>query len=243
MNGRLISGFVALLVLAPVAAGLLFGEEFVSSKETVVAAATALDPLAALVYARSSRDENVKKMGFDDAQTAKVIDFMAAAEKKLSIGDPDHDVFMILLQQTDDAQLLENALCGRLKPARYTALQLLVEEEQGELKMLDLTGVPRFEPQEWYDKDMPVRIASDLDIVPNRQADATRMGLAAVFARQVTTALDHQAPWGQSLFSGWSWDGVKKKWPAVEDKVERYVATFHLLMENVTADGGFCRTQ
>ncbi len=243
MNGRLVSGFVALLVLVPVTLGLLMSETHLDPKQEAAAAASTADALSTLVYMSSARQGNLTTLGFDDKQAAKVLEYLDAYSRKLSTDDPEKSIIGRLLAATDDTEGLENALCGRVDPARYTALQLLVEEQQGNLRVRDLSSLPRFDKQSWYDKDHPTSLAGALDVIPDRQPDATRMALGAVFARQVTTALDHRAPWGQGLFNGWSWDEVVKSWPGTEEKVERYVALFHLVMENVNADGGFCRTQ
>ena len=241
MTGRLVAALIALLVLMPLTAGLLFKEEFVTKKEASAGPAAAIDPLSVLVYTPSSRDTNVKKMGFDDAQTTKVLGYMESFAKRLNLG-AENDTIDALLARADDSTVLEDALCGRLTPSRYGALQLLVKEDQGELRVLDLAGIPGLDPQDWYDKDRPARLATEIDAIAGRQDDATRMAFGAVFARKVDAALKHESPWGQSIFAGWSWTSLAKQWPAVEDKVERYVATLHLLLENVTADGGFCRT-
>ncbi len=243
MNGRLLSAIVAFLVLVPVTAGLLITEQVVGKAGTEEAAAGPSDGLSGLQYVRIQRKDNFTKMGFDEGQVTDILAKMEGFEKKWNIGDPVRDTIALLLDQTDDLSLLENAFCGRVSPARYTALQLLVEDQNGELRVRDLDALPRFESMGWYDSDRPMRVASAVDQIANRQPDATRMGLAAVLARQIPLVLEGQAPWGQSLFDNWSWTAVKKKWPGVQAKLEVYVATMHLVLENVTGDGGLCRTQ
>lgn len=243
MTGRLIAGIVALLVLVPVSAGLLLSEQVAALSTTEAAVAKPLDPLASLQYVPSLRKENIVKFGFTEAAADEVVGRIATLEKKLNIGVENEDVIRFLIDQTEELSVLENALCGRTNPARYTALQLLVEEQGDELRLRDLTGLPSFEVMDWYAKDRPISLVPALEQVANRQPDATRMGLAAAFARQVPAALDRTPPWGQSLWGNWSYEGVLKKWPGVSGKLQSYVATLHLVLENVTGDGGLCRTQ
>ncbi|GDX79087.1 hypothetical protein LBMAG42_08980 [Deltaproteobacteria bacterium] len=243
MNGRLIAAIVAFLVLVPVTAGLLITEQVVGKTGTEEAAAGPTDMLSGLQYVRIQRKDNLTKLGFDEGEAAGILTRMEGYEKKWNIGDPVRDTVALLLDQTDDLALLENSLCGRVSPARYTALQLLVEDQNGELRVRDLDALPRFESMGWYDTDRPMRVASAIDQIENREPDATKMGLAAVFARQIPMVLDRQSPWGPTMFNNWSWAAVKKKWPGVQAKLEAYVATMHLVLENVTGDGGLCRTQ
>ncbi len=243
MSGRLISGIVALLVLLPVSAGLLLSEQVAVRTSTDAAAAKPLDPLATLQYVPSLRRENILKMGFSEAETESILTRVTTLEKKLNIGVENEDVIRFLIDQTDELTVLENALCGRTNPARYTALQLLVEEQGDELRLRDLGGLPNFEVMDWYAKDRPISLVPTLEQVANREPDATRMGLAAALARQVPAALARTAPWGQSLWNNWSYPSVLKKWPGVSGKLEAYVATLHLVLESVTGDGGMCRTQ
>jgi hypothetical protein len=243
VNGRLISGIVALLVLVPISAGLLVSEQVAVRSSTDATAATPLDPLAALQFVPSQRKENFLKMGFSEAEVTEILTRVTTLEKKLNIGIENEDVIRFLIDQTEELTVLENGLCGRTNPARYTALQLLVEEKGDELRLRDLSGMPAFEVMDWYSTDRPVALVAALEQVSNREPDATRMGLAAVFAREVPTALSRKPPWGQSFWNNWSWEGVTKKWPGVTGKVQGYVAILHLVLENVTGDGGLCRTQ
>lgn len=243
MSGRLIAGIVALLVLIPVSAGLLLSEQVAVLSSSESAEAKPLDPLASLQYVPALRKENILKFGFTEAEAGEVMTRIATLEKKLNIGIENEDVIRFLIDQTEELSVLENALCGRTNPARYTAMQLLVEEQGDELRLRDLTGLPSFDVMDWYAKDRPISLVSSLEQVANRQPDATKMGLAAAFARQVPTALQRSPPWGQSLFGNWSYEGVLKKWPGVAGKLQGYVATLHLVLENVTGDGGLCRTQ
>lgn len=243
MNGRLLSGIVAFMVLVPVTAGVLISEQIVGKSGTQDAAVGPQDALGGLQYVRIKRKDNLTKMGFDEGEVTRILGRIDSFEKRWNVGDPVRDVIALLLDQTDDLSLLENAFCGRVSPARYTALQLLVQDTNGELRARELEALPRFETMGWYDIDRPLRVASAIDQIENREIDATRMGLAAILARQIPLVLDRKAPWGPTLFNNWSWPAVQKKWPGVEAKLEAYIATLHLVLENVTGDGGMCRTE
>lgn len=243
INLRFVSGIVALVVLFPVAAGLLFDEQIAGASAEVAQQEAIVDALGGLQFVRGRRDSNLKQLGFDDKEVAEVVTRIDTLEKKLKIGDPAEDTIRALLERTDDQTILENAFCGRTNPARYTALQLLVTEDRDELKVLDLASQPAFETQEWYAKDRPTSMLEVIELIENREPDATKMGLAAVFARQVPTVLEGKAPWGPALWRNWSWDSVKKRWPGADGKVQAYVAILHLVLENVTGEGGLCRTE
>ncbi len=242
MNGRLVAALVALMVLVPVTGGLLYDEKIAARTDVADAAVAIGDPLAALKFVPSQRESNFAAMGFDAKQVGEILTRVGALEKRLNIGDPAQDTIRVLIDQTDDPTIMENSLCGRASPARYTALQLLVEEDGEELRVRDLSGMPNFEVQDWYSRDRPFALVTGIELVENREPDATRMGLGAVFARQVPMVLDRKPPWGPALFKNWSWEKVKDKWPGVEGKVQAYAALLHLTLENVTGDGGLCRT-
>ena len=145
MNARLLSGIVAFLVLVPVTAGLLISEQIVGKSGSEDAAIGPQDALGGLQYVRIQRKENLTKMGFDEAEVSNIAGRIESLEKQWNVGDPVRDVIALLLDQTDDLSLLENAFCGRVSPARYTALQLLVQETNGELRVRELATLPRFE--------------------------------------------------------------------------------------------------
>lgn len=242
INLRFVSGLVAMVVLFPVTAGLIFDEQIAGASAEEVEAGAIVDALGGLQFVRSRREANLEQFGFDAGQVAGILKTIETLEKKLHIGDPAEDTIRALLASTDDQAILENGFCGRSNPARYTALQLLVTEDRDELRVLDLASQPAFEVQDWYAKDRPTAMLGVIELIENRQPDATRMGLGAVFARQVPTVLEGKAPWGPALWRNWSWDGVKKRWPGAEGKVQAYVAILHLVLENVTGEGGLCRT-
>ncbi len=242
MNGRLIAALVALMVLVPVTGGLLYDEKIAARTDVADAAIAIGDPLADLKFVPGQRETNFAAMGFDAKEVAEILTRVETLTKRLNIGEPALDTIRALIDQTDDPTILENGLCGRASPARYTALQLLVEESGEELVVRDLTGMPNFEVQDWYSRDRPFALITAIELVENREADATRMGFGAVFARQVPMVLERKRPWGPALFKNWSWDGVKDKWRGVDGKVQAYAALLHLTLENVTGDGGLCRT-
>lgn len=243
MNARLIAGVVALLVLMPITAGLLFDEQIAGQASGEADAAPIVDPLGGMQFVKGRREANLSQMGFDDTQVAEILKVIGTQEKRLHIDEPNDDVIRSLIDKTDDQTILENAFCGRSNPSRYTALQVLVEEQGDELRVRDLVALPAFELMGWYSKDRPTAMIPVIELIENREPDATRMGLGAVFARQVPTVLEGKAPWGPALWRSWSWDGVKKRWPGVEGKVHAYVANMHLVLENVTGEGGLCRTE
>ena len=243
MNGRLVSGIVAAVVLFPVTLGVLFAEEVEKVAGKAAEVAEAADPLAGLQYVQSQRKFNLDKMGFDEKQVASILGVIEGLNKSLHVGEQGADAIASMLSETEDETMLENSLCGRVQPARYTALELLVEEQNGELHVRTPNTTHALSRADWYTKDRVLSVVEKVEIIANREPDATRMGLAAAFARQEKMVLDGQAPWGGSFLNNWSFDGVVKKFPGVEQKVEAYVALLHLVLENVTGEGGLCRTE
>lgn len=245
MNGRLIAGVMFCLVAATVNLGMLWAEEVEPGPKKAKANSGPTDALADLQYNPSARESNFKKMGFDPTQVAAIMSEIAGLEQRLHLGDETKNQILYLLENTDEAGPIENAFCGRYAelPGRYAATEFLIEESQGELRVRNLTEMNQFDAQEWFAGGRVSAVVSRVELVAERHEDATRMGLAAVLARDADSVLDGKAPWGASMWNNWSWEGVVKKHESVGSKVVRYAAIMHLVLESTNGEGGLCRTE
>lgn len=245
MTGRLVAGIVVLVVLCGANVSMLVAEEVEPGLAKAKAQAAPSDPLADLQFISSARNNNFKRMGFDASQTQAILAEMTALEQRLHLGQGDRDQIRFLLENTEDSSGIENAFCGRWTelPSRYAAFEYLVAETQGELRVRDLASMNLFDAQDWAGAARIAAVVNTIEFVEARQDDATRMGFAAVLARQTDAVLEGKAPWGTSLWNNWSWEGVTKKYESVGSKVVRYAAVMHLVLEATNGEGGMCRTE
>ena len=245
MNGRLIAGVMFCLVAAAVNVGMLWGEELEPGPKKAKAISGPSDALAELQYNPSDREANFKRMGFDPVQISSIMSELSGLEQRLHIGDATRDQIAYLIDNTDEGGPIENAFCGRYAelPGRYAAMEFLIEESQGELRVRDLAQMNQFDAQDWFAGGQVTAVVGRVELVADRHEDATRMGLAAVMARQGDSVMEGKAPWGASMWNNWSWDGVVKKYESAGSKVIRYAAIMHLVLESTNAEGGMCRTE
>ena len=66
------------------------------------------------------------------------------------------------------------------------------------------------------------------------------MGIAAILAARERDVLEKNSPWGPGLTQRWSWASVMEEEPGVRDKVTKYFAAMHLVVELATAEDGVC---
>ena len=245
MNGRLIAGVVFCMVAAAVNIGMLWGEELEPGPKKAKATSGPSDALAELQYVPSDREANFKKMGFDPAQISTIMTEISGLEQRLHLGDKEKDQIAYLIDNTDEGRPMENAFCGRYTelPGRYAAMEFLVEESQGELRVRDLAQMNQFDGQDWFAGGQVSAVVSKVELVAERHEDATRMGIAAVLAREADSVLEGKAPWGASMWNNWAWEGVVKKYESIGSKVMRYAAIMHLVLESTNGEGGLCRTE
>lgn len=245
MNGRLIAGVLFCMVAGAVNAVMFWAEEVEPGPKKAKALSGPSDRLAELQYNPSARENNFKRMGFDPVQVGKITTEIAGLEQRLHLGDPARNQIAYLVENTDEGGPMENAFCGRYAelPSRYAAMEFLVEESQGELRVRDLAQMNQFDAQAWFAAGRVGAIVGRVELVEERHEDATRMGLAAALAREAGSVLEGKAPWGASMWNNWSWEGVLKKYESVGAKTIRYAAIMHLVLESTNGEGGLCRTE
>jgi len=195
-----------------------------------------VDPLLNLRYASSQREGNFAAFGMDEAMAASV------GTKIRDYEDRYTDRITYLFENVEDPEALEDALCGQagVRP-RYGALRYLIEEEKdGSRRPINLQRTSQLTWQDWS-KGAPIgAVYAELELAEERKPDATLMGIAAILADRERDVLEKNSPWGPGLTQRWSWSAVQEEEPGVRDKVVKYFAAMHLVVELATADGGVC---
>jgi hypothetical protein len=245
MTPRLIAGVIFCMIAGATTVGMVLAEEIEPGPQKAKAVGGPTDALAGLQYNPSARESNFKSMGFDAGQITKIMAEISGLEQRLHIGQAGSDQIAYLIEQTDDSNAIENAFCGRYAelPSRYAAMEFLVDESQGELRVRDLAQMNQFDAQDWWGSAHALSVVAAVELVSERHEDATRMGLAAVLARQAEAVTAGKAPWGTSLWNNWSWEDCAKRYESVGSKLIRYAASMHLVLENANGEAGICVTE
>ncbi len=231
----------ALVAFASVNVYLLWQEEqnYFSKLQTtaegrVLAGET--DPLLGLRFSSSQRETNLLAFGLSEAQTAEAMKRLRDYEDRYT------DRIKFLFENAGDRESLEQALCGQagVRP-RYGALRFLVEEEKnGSRRPINLQRATKLEWQEWS-KAAPISaVYAEVELADERKEDATLMGIAAILAGREQDVLEKNSPWGPGLTQRWSFASVTEEVPGIEDKLLKYFAAMHLIVELATNEAGIC---
>ena len=228
----------ASFVIGVVATGFLIGnEEIVPPETTGVHMARSVDPLLGVQYTKSDRRINLKAFGLPERLQQLALDRMQRIEQRHG------RKIELLLDGANNPNAVVDALCGdtvQVRP-RYAALRFLVKEKNGTRNALRVSSVTGVEAQEWAILAPVNDVYEAVELVDNREADATLMALAAILEGREDDALKGFAPWGRGLLPGqWSWDKVSATYPGLDERVIEYLALMHLFVEAANADGGIC---
>lgn len=223
---------------------LLRNEEVVAPDARTKAETRAEDVLFGMRFNAAEREANVGRMGFGPDEIKQVLARIGDLEEKYKVKDPTFNQIAVRIEAADDQDGLAAAFCGTgsTLPVRYAAFPYLVEERDGKLKAVDVEMISSFQRGDWASQARIEPAYEAGDRTKERKEDATRMVMAAILARDEESLLEHRSPWGGGFLSGWSWDGVKKKHPGVQQRLVDYVALLHLTLETANAEGGLCST-
>ena len=195
-----------------------------------------VDPLLNLRYAASQRESNLAAYGMDERLAGDVGTRIRDYEDRYT------DRIKYLFENVEDPEALEDALCGQagVRP-RYGALRYLIEvEKDGTRRPINLQRASQLEWQDWS-KGAPIgAVYAELELAEERKPDATLMGVAAILTARERDVLEKNSPWGPGLTQRWSWAAVQEEEPGVRDKVVKYFAAMHLVVELATAEDGVC---
>lgn len=195
------------------------------------------DPLLDLRYIAGEREANFKKFGMDDAMVS------ATFKAIRNLEEMHGERLARLLKDAAEPVEVADALCGQTRHVRprYGALRFLVKEDSGVRRPIDLQRTAQLARQDWSVVSPIDAVYNSVELLPDRQPDATLMGIAGIITGKEQDVLDHMAPWGRSLAPGsWSWDRVIKLQPGIDDLVIKYFAMMHLAVELATAEDGIC---
>jgi len=226
-----------LMVAIGISGYLLYQEEVAPPEVTASHVVLKVDPLLQVRYTESNRKQNLKVFGLPDRLAKAALDRMRRIEMQ-------HErKIEILLNGAADPNALADALCGetaQVRP-RYGALRFLVKEKQSRRDPIRISSVTGLEVAEWALVAPIGDVYAEAELSDKRQEDATLMALAAILEGSEEDLLEGYKPWGRGILPGaWSWDGVMKKHPGVDERVVEYIAVMHLFVEKANADGGIC---
>lgn len=225
---------------------LIHNEEITEPDAKTKKEQRAEDQLFGQHYTAGEREGNIGKMGFGPDEVQKILKVITRLEEKYRVKDPDYNRITVIIEASEDADELDSSFCGSSStlPVRYAAMPFLLQERDGRLKAIDLDEVSSLQYGEWA---RAARIQAAYDSADrtdqDRKEDAVRMVMAAILARAEDALIERKTPFGGGFIGGgWSWDGVKKKYPWVEPILFEYVGLMHLVLENANREGGLCAT-
>lgn len=244
MNWRLFWIALTTLVLVGVDGFLMVTEQVTPADALTKAESRAQDPLLDMRYTPQARESNLARMGFSPEEITSIVGTLKSYEQRWGVTDPDQDRVTVRIENTEDVDALVTAFCGTgsTLPVRYAAMPFLLTDESGQLQPVDFEAISALTMQDWGKEARIQAVYEKVELVADRKEDATRMAFAAVLAHAEQAALDDEAPWGRGLFAGWSWEGVQKKHPGVQQRALNYAAVLHLVLEVAHRENGLCAT-
>lgn len=236
VNWRMFLAFLWLVLAAGANGYLLNKEEIAGVEKTAKQLVRAEDPLLDLRHVAADRLENFKKMGLDpavaEATVRKVKDLEQLYAPRLEA----------LLNEAADPDALADALCGETRDVRprYGALRFLISEDNGRRDVIRLNRISGLEAQDWYLTSPVDAVYQEIELLAERQPDATVMALAAILLKREQDVLEHNTPWGQGIALQWSWARVKAENSGIQETLVSYLALMHLTVELAQKEGGIC---
>ena len=216
---------------------LLLKEDIVPPETAGVHMARTVDPLLGLVYTESNRKVNLRAFGLSDRMQQMALDRMKRIQQRHG------RKIELLLDGAANPNAVADALCGdtaQVRP-RYGALRFLVKEKNGVRSALRVSTVTDLDAEEWAILAPISDVYQSIELIDNREEDATLMALAAILEGREEDALKGFAPWGRGILPGqWSWEKVMNQYAGIDDRVVEYLAVMHLFVEAANADGGIC---
>ena len=197
------------------------------------------DPLSRLKLTATNRRKNFEQFGLSEDMVDK------ADKLATKLAQERGKEFMALVTDPANAQLATAAFCEArgtdTLPVRYQALSLLVVEEDGGRKVIEPAELTALATQEWFGASVH-DVFEVVELVEDRQADATVMGIAAILVGQEETANKQESPWGVGLGATWKLSAVMTQFQdqKIERKLVNYFAVMHLLAEIANGEGGPC---
>lgn len=195
------------------------------------------DPLIEIRYVKANRESNFKAFGMSEEMVKATFDRTRRLEEHYT------DKLKLMIQDAAEPVLLGDALCGdspTIRP-RYAATRFFIEQEQTVRRPIDLRRATLLERQDWSVTSPIDAVYASLELIEDRQEDATIMGVAAIILGQEQDAIDRHKPWGRSLVTGgWSYDTLKDQHRNIDEYLVKYFALMHVAAEMAQAEEGIC---
>ena len=236
VNWRMFFAFLWMFLAASASNFLLYQEQISGVEKTAKQLVRAEDPLLSMRHIEADRLENMKKFGLEPAVAE------AAVRKLKDLEQQSGPRLEALLKDAANPDGLANALCGETADVRprYGALKYLVSEEKGRRQTVNLRRISGIEEQDWYTTSPVSEVYAEVELLAERQPDATLMGIAAILLGREKDVLEQNSPWGQGIALQWSWSKVKAENSGIQELLVEYFATMHLAVELAQKEGGIC---
>ncbi len=226
-----------LLTVLGVDGYLAFSEDIQGAKEMTSHKVLDQDPLYDLAYVPTERLTNLRRFGLSDPEAEDV-------QRRINgINEDWSAAIKNLLQNAPEPDTLADAVCGsssRGLPPRWAAMDFLIEQKDGKLRVVELADYAEMVSQGWMPDYRVPSVYDRSERRASREDDATRMGLAAILSGHHEQLLQGESPWGSGLFGGWSWKEVIQENPGVQETVYAYLGLMHLTIELAQGEGGIC---
>jgi hypothetical protein len=227
----------ASLMLAVLLNGTLLAVEEVKPPDQKVDPTVKItDKLATLRYSAASRISDFREFGLPD-------DLGQEAQQKAVALDKERGPLLDKLLK-DNAEVATRTFCpGSSVPQRYAALGVLVFDDGEHRRVMHADEITALTVQDWYLTSPVEDVYETVELNPDRKADATAMGVAAILLRQEDAVIEGTSPWGEgSYLNAWSMSSVMSTYQneKIRNKLIDYFALMHLLTELANNEKGVC---
>jgi hypothetical protein len=244
MNWRSIILMLSLPVFGVGSCALTVLEDLAPSRGQVVTNTKYPDKLANLVFVKPNRADNFKEMGFDEPEIETILKKTIQMSQEYQVeADAGNNIIKKRLEDADNQDYLQTSLCRAERvPIRYAAMRfLVVKNKSGTLQPINFGSTDKLEPQDWYEEAVIKEVHAAADLTAKPATDATRMAFAAILSGSQQALIQRDFPYGTDfLGGGWSWAGVKQKYPGIEERTLTWAALLHLVAEVAFGDAGIC---
>lgn len=183
-------------------------------------------------YTASTRRNNFKEMGMDDA-------LADAAASRIDRLMRKKEAWRELL--AEQAAEVGPSFCpGTGLPQPYAVMRFIVKEENDRRDVIDSERLSLFEEQPWFVGSPVDAVYTSIELTTSRKADATVMGVGAVLLAKEDDLLDRMSPWSTGIMGTWGVSPLMSEYPTSRRLLIEYFALMHYLTELANTRDGIC---